>query len=104
MANIRSQMKRNRQNERRRLRNKSVRSEIRTRTKNALAAADSGSEGTGDFVRLAMKRIDKAAAKGIIHPNQASRRKARLARAVAKRLGEPEPAHAGTTAGGVDLD
>ena len=87
MANIRSQIKRNRQNERRRLRNKAVKSEMRTRTKRALAAAESGSEDAPELLRRAVKRIDKAAAKGVIHPNQAARRKSRLMRKVAARLG-----------------
>jgi len=83
MANIRSQIKRNRQNERRRLRNKSVRSEIRTRTKVAVAAAEAGTEERAEALRLAVRRIDKAAAKGVIHRNQASNRKSRLMRRIA---------------------
>jgi small subunit ribosomal protein S20 len=84
VANIRSQIKRNRQNERRRLRNKSVRSELRTRTKVAVAAAESGAEETPEALRLAVRRIDKAAAQGIIHKNQAANRKSRLMRRIAK--------------------
>ena len=84
MANIRSQIKRNRQNERRRLRNKSVRSEMRTRTKRAIAAAESGDERSTELLRAAVKRIDKAAAAGVIHKNQAANRKSRLMRRVAK--------------------
>jgi small subunit ribosomal protein S20 len=80
MANIKSQMKRNRQNERRRLRNKSVRSEMRTRTKRAVAALEAGEETTAELVRAAVKRIDTAAAKGVIHKNQAANRKSRLMR------------------------
>ena len=80
MANIKSQIKRNRQNERRRLRNKAVRSEIKTRTKNALAAAGEGVQDGGAALRLAIKRIDKAAANGVIHKNQAANRKSRLMR------------------------
>ena len=80
MANIRSQIKRNRQNERRRLRNKSVRSEMRTRTKTALLTAEQGSEDAEEQLRLAIKRIDKAAAQGSIHKNQAANRKSRLMR------------------------
>ncbi len=83
MANIRSQIKRNRQNEVRRLRNKAVRSEMKTRVKNALGQAEAGDEDTVESVRLAVKRIDKAGAKGIIHKNQASNRKARLMRRLA---------------------
>ena len=80
MANIRSQIKRNRQNERRRLRNKSVRSEIRTRTKTAVVAIDGGAEDAGEATRAAVRRIDKAAAQGVIHKNQAANRKSRLMR------------------------
>ena len=82
MANIKSQIKRNKQNEKRRLRNKAVRSEIKTRTKNAVAAAESGAENTVDELRTAIKRIDKAAAKGVIHKNQASNRKSKLMRRI----------------------
>jgi small subunit ribosomal protein S20 len=69
VANIKSQIKRNRQNEKLRLRNKSVRAELRTRTKSAVTAAESGAEDSVEALRLAVKRIDKAAAKGVIHKN-----------------------------------
>ncbi len=82
MANIRSQIKRNRQNERRRLRNKAVRSELKTRSKTAILASETGAENSAELLRLAVKRIDKAAAKGIIHKNQAANRKSRLMRRV----------------------
>ena len=82
VANIRSQIKRNRQNEKRRLRNKSVRSEMRTRTKRALQTAEQGTEDAAEQLRLAVKRIDKAAAQGSIHKNQAANRKSRLMRRV----------------------
>jgi small subunit ribosomal protein S20 len=82
VANIRSQIKRNRQNERRRLNNKSVRSEMRTRTKRAVSAFEGGLDDAGEALRLAVKRIDKAAAKGVIHRNQAANRKARLMRRI----------------------
>jgi small subunit ribosomal protein S20 len=82
MANIKSQIKRNRTNERRRLRNKAVRSEIKTRMKRAVTAAETGSETTADDLRLAVKRLDKAATKGIIHKNQAANRKSRLVRRI----------------------
>ena len=84
MANIKSQIKRNRQNEVRRERNKAVRSELKTRSKRALFAVDDASADVGAAVAAAARRIDKAAAQGIIHPNQASRRKSRLMRAVAR--------------------
>ncbi|MER3453017.1 MAG: 30S ribosomal protein S20, partial [Acidimicrobiia bacterium] len=78
MANIRSQIKRIRQNEKRRLRNKAMRSELKTRIKSAVRAAEAGAENTPALARMAVKRLDKAAAKGIIHKNQAARRKSRL--------------------------
>jgi small subunit ribosomal protein S20 len=89
MANIKSQIKRNLQNERRRLSNKAVRSELKTRTKNALVAAETGAEDSVEVLRQAVKRIDKAAAKGVIHANQASRRKSRLVRRIATLTAEP---------------
>ncbi len=84
MANIASQIKRNKQNEKRRLRNKSVRSELRTRVKVAESAATEGSDDLEEATRLAMKRIDKAAAEGVIHKNEAARRKSRLSKRLAK--------------------
>lgn len=81
MANIKSQIKRNRQNETRRERNKAVNSELKTRAKNVVAAAEAG-EGAEDAYRLAQKRIDMAVSKGVLHKNTAARRKARLARKV----------------------
>jgi small subunit ribosomal protein S20 len=78
VANIKSQIKRNRQNEKRRLRNKAVRSELKTRTKTALAAAKEGRDDVEELARIAIKKLDKAAAKGVIHKNQAARRKSRL--------------------------
>ncbi len=85
MANIKSQIKRNKQNERARLRNKAVRSEVKTRVKATLAAVEAGSDTTADALRLACKRLDKAAAKGIIHKNQAANRKSALMKRVATR-------------------
>ena len=80
MANIKSQIKRNRQNETRRLRNKAVRSEVKTRVKSAVTAATSGAENADQALRTAVKRIDKAATKKVIHKNAAARRKSRLMR------------------------
>ena len=82
MANIKSQIKRNRQNEARRLRNKAVRSELKTRTKNADEAIASGEDAETATV-IAVKRIDKAASNGVIHKNAAARRKSRLMRRLA---------------------
>jgi small subunit ribosomal protein S20 len=84
VANIKSQIKRNRQNEKLRLRNKGVRSEIKTRVKQVVRAADEGAEDTTEALRLAVKRIDKAAAKGVIHKNQAANRKSRLMKHLAR--------------------
>ncbi|MDG1845632.1 MAG: 30S ribosomal protein S20 [Acidimicrobiales bacterium] len=79
MANIKGQIKRNRQNEKLYTRNKGIRSEINSRAKSALSAAESGSD-PDETLRIALKRIDKAAAKNIIHKNTAARRKSRLVR------------------------
>ena len=82
MANIKSQIKRNRTNEKARLRNKAAKSEIKTRIKTAVASAETDSETALEDLRIAVKRLDKAAARGIIHKNQASNRKSRLARRI----------------------
>ena len=78
MANIKSQIKRNRQNERRRMRNKVARSELKTRVKRAAEGLESGADDAGDRVRAAQKRLGKAAEKGVVHKNQAARRTSRL--------------------------
>ncbi len=78
MANIKSQKKRNRQNEKLRLRNKGVRTELKTRVKNAREAVTAGEEDAHELVRIAQKRLDKAGAKGVIHKNAAARRTSRL--------------------------
>ncbi len=76
MANIKSQKKRILTNAKDAERNKAVKSELRTRVKTAVKAV--GTDDTDEAVRMAVKRLDMAAAKGIIHPNQAARRKSRL--------------------------
>ncbi len=83
MANIKSQIKRNRQNEKRRIRNKSVRSEMKTLVKDARIANEAGRDDAEDILRQALKSIDKAAQKGVIHKNQAARRKSRLVKELA---------------------
>jgi len=83
MANIKSQIKRNRQTIKRAERNKAVRSELKTRTKVAATAAVEGADNAAELTRLAVKRIDMAAAKGVIHKNAASRRKSRLMKKLA---------------------
>ena len=84
MANIKSQIKRNKQNEKARLRNKAARSEIKTRVKAAHAVAEAAGDNAAETLRMAVKRLDKAAAKGIIHKNQASNRKSALMRRMAQ--------------------
>jgi small subunit ribosomal protein S20 len=80
VANIKSQIKRNRQNEGRRLRNKAVKSELKTAVRNFREAADSGDAANATTAfRSASKLLDKAASKGVIHKNQAANRKAAMA-------------------------
>ena len=76
MANIKSQKKRIITNAKRAERNKAVKSELKTRIKNAESTI--GTDDNTEAVRLAVKRIDMAAAKGMIHANAAARKKSRL--------------------------
>ncbi len=79
MANIKSQIKRIRTNEARRQRNKSTKSALRTAVRSAREATASGDvEKATAAVREAGRRLDKAASKGVIHPNQAANRKSVL--------------------------
>jgi len=81
MANIKSQIKRNRQNEIRRARNKSTRSALKTRIKRYLETVDSGDAAAStESFRDISKALDQAAAKGVIHKNTAANKKSRLAR------------------------
>jgi small subunit ribosomal protein S20 len=82
VANIKSQIKRNRTNEIRRLRNKATKSELKTRIKTAVDSAEAGAETAVEDLRVAVKRLDKAAAHGTIHKNQASNRKASLVKRI----------------------
>ena len=82
MANIKSQIKRNRTNEKARVRNKAAKSEVKTRAKKAVASATGGAETAAEDLRTAVKRLDKAAARGIIHKNQAANRKSRLVKRI----------------------
>jgi small subunit ribosomal protein S20 len=84
MANIKSQKKRNIQNEKRRQRNKAVRSEMKTRTKAAQDGITAGADDADARTQAAQKRIDKAASAGVIHKNQAARRVSRLMKRAAK--------------------
>ncbi|MFN2586929.1 MAG: 30S ribosomal protein S20 [Actinomycetota bacterium] len=81
MANIKSQIKRNRQNEERRQRNKSTRSALKTRIKRFDETVESGDAAAAEQAfREATRALDKAAAKGVLHKNTASNKKSRLAR------------------------
>jgi small subunit ribosomal protein S20 len=81
MANIKSQIKRNRQNEDNRARNKSVRSRLKTLTKKVTDSIEAGDDVARDEAyREAVKAYDQAAAKGVIHPNKAANAKSRLAK------------------------
>ncbi|MEO3768067.1 30S ribosomal protein S20 [Streptomyces sp. NBC_01808] len=83
MANIKSQIKRIKTNEKARLRNKAVKSELRTairRTREAVEAGDA--EKAVEAQRAAARKLDKAVSKGVIHRNQAANKKAALAKRV----------------------
>jgi small subunit ribosomal protein S20 len=83
MANIKSQIKRNRQNDGRRLRNKGVRTELKSEVKKVRTAAEAGDAETATaLLRQTARDLDKAASKGSIHKRAAARRKSRLARQV----------------------
>ena len=84
MANIKSAEKRNRQNATREARNRIVRGRARTAVKNARAAIENGEENAADLVQVAERALDRAASKGVLHNNNASRRKSRLYRALNK--------------------
>jgi len=80
VANIKSQKKRILTNEKARLRNKSVKSALRTHVRRFREAADAGEvEKAQEFARVATRALDKAASKGVIHPNQAANRKSAVA-------------------------
>jgi small subunit ribosomal protein S20 len=83
MANIKSQIKRNRQNERRHERNKAVRSSLKTDAKKVRVSVDEGdAEAARQRLLDASRALDKAASRGVVHKRAAARRKSRLARAV----------------------
>ena len=85
MANIKSQIKRIKTNEKARLRNKSVKSSLKTAIRKYRAAADAGDAAAATtLMRDASKMLDKAASKGVIHANQAANRKSAMAKKVAQ--------------------
>jgi small subunit ribosomal protein S20 len=84
LANIKSQIKRNKQNEKRRLRNRVFRGSARTAVRDARVAIEGGeAPASKEAVQAAISRLDKAAEKGAIHKNNAARRKSRLMKALA---------------------
>jgi small subunit ribosomal protein S20 len=84
LANIKSAIKRNKQNEKRRLRNRFFRGRARTAVKKARTALEGGvSADAAASTREAISALDKAAVKGVIHKNNAARRKSRLMRQLA---------------------
>lgn len=84
MANIKSQIKRNRQNEKRRLRNRVFRGRARTAVKHVRAALSGGDlPAAQEALIQAVRALDKAAEKGVIHKNNAARRKSRLMKRLA---------------------
>ncbi len=83
MANIKSQIKRNRTNEKARLRNQAVKSALKTEVRKVRAAiADGDKDAAAEALKSASRRLDKAASKGVIHKNQAANRKSALAQQV----------------------
>lgn len=92
MANIKSQIKRNRQNEKRRLRNRTVRGAARTAVNQARTAFAAEAPETKEAVLKAVSLLDKAAGKGVIHPNNAARRKGRLMKRLALFTPSEKPA------------
>ncbi|GAA2240261.1 30S ribosomal protein S20 [Promicromonospora sukumoe] len=84
MANIKSQMKRIKTNEKARLRNKSVKSELKTHVRKVREAVAAGDKETATVaLATASRKLDKAVAKGVIHANQAANRKSAIAKSVA---------------------
>ncbi|MCG7308662.1 30S ribosomal protein S20 [Brachybacterium sp. ACRRE] len=84
MANIKSQIKRNKTNEKARLRNRAYKSELKTyvrKVRTAVAAGDA--DAAQSALQVASRKLDKAASKGVIHKNQAANRKSGLAKLVA---------------------
>jgi small subunit ribosomal protein S20 len=84
VANIKSQIKRNKTNERRRQRNVAVKSALKTAVRRFRTAADAGdAEAAASALQVASKQLDKAASKGVIHRNQAANRKSAMAKRAA---------------------
>ncbi|HEX4829583.1 MAG TPA: 30S ribosomal protein S20 [Trebonia sp.] len=89
MANIKSQIKRNKQNEKAHQRNKAVKSALKTHVRKFREATEAGNvEAATEALRVASRQLDKAVAKGVIHKNQAANRKS----AIAQKLNELQSA------------
>ena len=80
MANHKSAVKRTKQNEARRMRNKSIRSALKTNIKKVLSAKKEGADNTEELLKKAQSSIAKAAKKGVLHKNTAARKTARIAK------------------------
>ncbi|OLC14177.1 MAG: 30S ribosomal protein S20 [Candidatus Rokubacteria bacterium 13_1_40CM_69_27] len=85
MANMKSALKRMRQNEKRRARNRMVRSKVRTAVKSARTALTAADGDARTAALEAIRALDKAVTKGVVHPNTAARKKSALARRLAAR-------------------
>ncbi|ADU48666.1 30S ribosomal protein S20 [Intrasporangium calvum] len=84
MANIKSQLKRIKTNEKRTERNKAVKSELRTWVRKFRVAVASGDkDAAADALKTASKKLDKAVSKGVIHQNQAANKKSAMAKKAA---------------------
>jgi len=84
VANIKSQIKRNKQNEKRHERNKAVKTGLKSAVRKFREAAAAGDKETAlEAARVASRKLDKAASKGVIHKNQAANRKSRIAQRAA---------------------
>ncbi|MGP3957304.1 30S ribosomal protein S20 [Nonomuraea turkmeniaca] len=84
MANIKSQIKRNKQNEKARLRNKAVKSSLKTAVRKFREAAEQGDVAQAAALqKAAARQLDKAVSKGVIHKNQAANRKSAIAKQAA---------------------
>lgn len=85
MANIKSQIKRNKTNEKARQRNKAVKSALRTHSRKFREAVEAGNTDQAvEYARIATRELDKAASKGVIHRNQANNKKSKIASKAAK--------------------
>jgi small subunit ribosomal protein S20 len=91
LANIKSQIKRNRQNEKRRVRNRNFRGYARTAVNQARTAFSENAPDTKEAVLKAISALDQAAERGVIHKNNAARRKGRLMKRLASFESQPAP-------------